>query len=378
MIQFKQPNAQTTVTYSQEQIQALESLRVQIGDALGEDWGTPWNPNRTNSRNTQTTLEVKAVLPGYNLKLYIRYLKSGKKFQIGLNHNYSRSKSKTEEENKEIEIRAKGLLESVYNDLLVDRKWENQKVSVFFVSESIKPLIEEFKEILLLMETYPPLLENEEEEVSQGVHFRGTQFDELFEPNITGSGMFQAMFCDIIGEDPRLVISERRTHGKRRIDNVVYDCRGGNIVALVETQDGIQHGKFLDDEHFDKVLGSYLYGNDKFNTVTKLVFIAGGFTNEQKESAKRFCQRNPQNVYLIRSVIDEDGWVSLVQENFFESTAESPRYFINDKEENLIEVTDIVSRLEALETQHANLKNRLISCLSEQKQPGLISRLFKS
>jgi hypothetical protein len=65
-----------------------------------------------------------------------------------------------------------------------------------------------------------------------------------------------------------------------RIDAVEFN-EAGEVVTVIECQSGIQHGNYLDDEHFAKAISRYPQSAEIANTVKKIVIIAGGYSAEQ-------------------------------------------------------------------------------------------------
>ena len=85
-----------------------------------------------------------------------------------------------------------------------------------------------------------------------------------------------------------------------RIDAVEFN-EAGEVITVIECQSGIQHGDYLDDEHFAKAISRYPQSAEIVNTVRKIVVIAGGYSAEQLAT---FGQLPYEIVALKTTVVD--------------------------------------------------------------------------
>ena len=135
----------------------------------------------------------------------------------------------------------------------------------------------------------------------QGVVFEGTSFEGY------GERDFVAAICQIqkLGYETfipnvgnNLGFEYQLSSTGSRVDAVEFN-ENGEVVTVIEAQSGIQHGNFLDDEHFAKAIARYPYSPEIKNTVRKVVVIAGGYTQEQIEAFKHA----PFEVCLLRTAV---------------------------------------------------------------------------
>lgn len=216
-------------------------------------------------------------------------------------------------------------------------------------------------------------------ETTVGVKFEGTQFDRLKERGATLSPMFMKMVCDAAGMNLGCMQAEYEHVNGGQIDGVEKENdedADAAVISLFECQSGIHIGEYLDDEHANKIVAQYLYGDTHTNTVKKLVLLAGGFRQKHVDLFREWVATNPgKEVYLLQTT-RQDNRIGVEVVNLYRSTEEVASYVEVFGEQ--IDVTDILDRLDALENEQHDLKNQLRSVIEKQNRPSLMGRLFKS
>lgn len=81
----------------------------------------------------------------------------------------------------------------------------------------------------------------------------------------------------------------------------------GNIIAIIECQDGIQNGKVLDSDHFEKSISRYPYAPEVQDTLERVIVIAGGYTEAQINSFRT----TPWTSILLKTIKTEAGTIGL-------------------------------------------------------------------
>jgi hypothetical protein len=137
-----------------------------------------------------------------------------------------------------------------------------------------------------------------------GVLFEGSDFSNAHERMITMGGRFMNMVCKASGMSMNYD-SEWPIKDDGRIDAVELDMNN-NPISIVECQSGIQHGKYLDSEHFSKSLLRYPLDRAILPTLKKIVILAGGYSEDHlfkiKVQAEMFANReNPIDVILLQT-----------------------------------------------------------------------------
>ena len=216
-------------------------------------------------------------------------------------------------------------------------------------------------------------------EVAVGVKSEGTQFGRLKERGATLSPMFMKMVCDATGMSLSCMQAEYEHVNGGQIDGVEKENAedpDADVISLFECQSGIHIGEYLDDEHANKIVSQYLYGDTHTNTVRKLVLLAGGFRQKHVELFREWVAANPgKEVYLLQTT-RQDNKIGVEVVNLYRSLEEAPSYVEVAGEQ--IDVTDILDRLDALENEQHDLKNQLRAVIEKQNRPSLMDRLFKS
>ena len=90
-----------------------------------------------------------------------------------------------------------------------------------------------------------------------------------------------------------------------RIDAVEFN-EAGEVITVIECQSGIQHGDYLDDEHFAKAISRYPQSAEIRETVKKIVVIAGGFSEAQLATFGQL----PYEIVALKTIV-VDGKIAL-------------------------------------------------------------------
>ena len=153
-------------------------------------------------------------------------------------------------------------------------------------------------------------------DVLVGPTFTNTIFENLKERGATMSGMFGSLVCKASDMKLENTLAEYYT-AAGEIDGVEVDPENGDVLAIYECQAGIHNGAYLDETHFNKAFGKYLYDSKVIHTVRKVVVLAGGYYDDQinmiTERAKELGRRdNPIEVVLLKTV-KVDGKISITR-----------------------------------------------------------------
>ncbi len=140
--------------------------------------------------------------------------------------------------------------------------------------------------------------------LSAGVSFVGSNFEGYGERDFMAALVqIQSLgFAQVIpgvGDNLKFEFQVPSVGG--RIDAVETDEKGG-VLTVIEAQSGIQHGDYLDDEHFAKSISRYPYAPEVKDSVQKVVVIAGGYTEQQVEAYKHV----PFQVSLLKTAKEGD------------------------------------------------------------------------
>jgi len=145
-----------------------------------------------------------------------------------------------------------------------------------------------------------------------GVTFENTNCEGLSEVGFTGSLVTiqrsgYASVIPSVGKNLRVEYVVPSTGS--RIDAVEFN-EAGEVITVIECQSGIQHGDYLDPEHFEKAISRYPQSAEIVNTVKKIVVIAGGYSSQQLAT---FGQLPYEIVALVTKV--ENGQIVLEKVN---------------------------------------------------------------
>jgi hypothetical protein len=200
--------------------------------------------------------------------------------------------------------------EDFYNDSPNQELWKNpEEVCAGSHPDSISTLDPEFL-FSLMEEAYNWALENQTPVQKQGDTFEGTNFEGYGERDFMAAlvQIQKLGFAQVIpGVGTALGFEYQIPSVGGRIDAVEYNNEG-QVSVVIEAQSGIQHGAFLDDEHFAKSISRYPNAFEIKSSVQKVVVIAGGYTEQQVETYKYM----PFQVSLLKTVKEKDK-ISLVE-----------------------------------------------------------------
>jgi len=163
--------------------------------------------------------------------------------------------------------------------------------------------------ITLAMEVINWALENVTEVApTVGVSFVGTNFEGYGERDFMASvvqiqKLGFATFIPSVGT--KLGFEYVAPSTNSRIDAVEFN-ENDEVITVIECQSGIQHGAYLDDEHFAKAISRYPQSAEVANTVKKIVVIAGGYAAEQLATFKQL----PYEIVALQTVAS-NGQISL-------------------------------------------------------------------
>jgi hypothetical protein len=142
---------------------------------------------------------------------------------------------------------------------------------------------------------------------AKGVTFADTNFEGYGERDFMAALVQLQAFTPVIpGVGTNLRFEFQAASTGSRIDAVELDA-DGNVITVIECQSGIQHGDYLDGEHFEKAVCRYPLSAEVAETVQKVVIIAGGYSPEQ---LRFFAASKLPVVPLVTSVVD--GRIQLV------------------------------------------------------------------
>ena len=148
-----------------------------------------------------------------------------------------------------------------------------------------------------------------------GVSFNGTNFHGMSELDVSSIHFEKNSNLRDFVEPYDSYNYEYLTETRQRIDGVFI--KNDQITTIVEVQSGIQHGDYLDDEHWNKSFGSYYYSQKTFGRANHIVVIAGGFSNEILTRTNKWVEdkKNPPKVTLLKTAI-VDGKIILEKVDF--------------------------------------------------------------
>lgn len=140
---------------------------------------------------------------------------------------------------------------------------------------------------------------------TNGVLFEGSNFSNAHERLTTIGPRFMNMVCKATNMDLENMDAEWPIKDAGRIDGVEVNEQG-LPVSIYECQSGIQKGDYLDDEHLSKSLLRYPFDSAILPTLTKIVILAGGYSEEHleiiKNQAQMFMQREvPIELILLKT-----------------------------------------------------------------------------
>jgi hypothetical protein len=133
----------------------------------------------------------------------------------------------------------------------------------------------------------------------QGVTFEGTTFEGYGERDFMAAIIqVQKLGYDVIipGVGNNLGFEYELASTGSRVDAVEFN-EAGEVITVIEAQSGLQHGNYLDDDHFAKAIGRYPYSPEIQGSVRRVIVIAGGYYQWQIESLKA----QPFDVILLRT-----------------------------------------------------------------------------
>jgi len=149
------------------------------------------------------------------------------------------------------------------------------------------------------------------QEKPKGPNFEGTIFEPLKERGATIGGMMGKMVCEVAGINRDYLLPEFHTKNSGEIDGVEICPDTQKPITIYECQSGIHYGNYLDEHHLNKGLHKYLYAEEIVNTVKKVVFLAGGYSNSVKNIIKErrtelLNRDNPIEVVLLKTTKKEN------------------------------------------------------------------------
>lgn len=202
----------------------------------------------------------------------------------------------------------------IYNYLVENKIDVEKSKSLLSWVKQNKCTVDDFKIICELFKDHKLELEKRhyhKKAKEQGVNFKGTVFQSLKERGATIGGMMGKMVCEVAGINRDYLLPEFHTKNSGEIDGVEICPDTQKPITIYECQSGIHYGNYLDEHHLNKGLHKYLYAEEIVNTVKKVVFLAGGYSNSVKniikERRKELLNRdNPIEVVLLKTTKKEN------------------------------------------------------------------------